>query len=221
MVVAVGLYEKRGEQITVTHALAGPKGIIGAYRKVHEGRRSSRERDLFPIFDLGFARVGISICYDNMFPECARILALKGAEVLLSPFTSLPLTRKAWRLERLVPLRARAQDNRLYVLSASHANPHVPGRPAEWGYSGICCAVDPLGEVVDESRGRVGRPQSVTVSLDEELQRTYLLADVPSMRARRALDYGPLADPRLQADYMTRTPPFAFNSEADRLTVPR
>lgn len=109
---------------------------------MHEGRRSSNEAELLPVFDLGFARVGISICRDNMLPECARILALKGAELLLAPFMSLPLSRKEWRLNRLLALRARAQDNRLFVLSTSHAMPHLEGKPSEWGYSGICCAVD-------------------------------------------------------------------------------
>ncbi len=221
LVIAFGLYETLRGRMYVTQALAGPRGIVGAYRKVHEGECSSRERELFPVFDLGFARVGVSICYDNMFPECARVLALKGAEVLLAPFTSLPLSRKAWRLERLVALRARAQDDRLFVLSASHAQPHVPGRPPEWGYSGICCAVDPLGQVMAESRGRVGRPQRLTVTLEERLQRTYLLANVPSLRARRPRAYRELADEKLQRGYMKRAPVFRYNDQADRLIVPR
>lgn len=219
LVIAFGLYESLRGRLHVTQALAGSRGIVGAYRKVHEGERSSRERELFPVFDLGFARVGISVCYDNMFPECARVLALKGADVLLAPFTSLPLSRRAWRLERLVALRARAQDGRLFVLSASHAHPHVPGRPPEWGYSGISCAVDPLGQVVGESRGRVGYPQRLTVTLDEALQRTYLLADVPSLRARRSRAYRELADEKLQRDYVKNAAAFRYNDQADRFTV--
>lgn len=221
LVIAFGLYEKRNGKVNVTQALAGPRGVIGAYRKVHEGSRSSTERDLFPVFNLGFARVGISICYDNMFPECARILALNGAEVLLAPFTSLPLGRAAWRLERLVALRSRAQDNRLFVLSASHAQPHVPGRPPEWGYRGICCAVDPLGEVVGVSKGRAGRPQRLSVMLDESLRRTYLTADVPSMLRRRPRAYGGLASERLQQDFLKTAAPFEYNERADRIVAGR
>lgn len=221
LVIAVGLYEKRASGVNVTQAFVGPRGLIGAYRKVHEGSRSSTERDLFPVFDLGFAKVGVSICYDNMFPECARILALKGVEVLLAPFTSLPLSRSAWRLERLVALRARAQDNRLFVLSASHARPHVPGRPPEWGYSGVCCAVNPLGEVIGMSRGRAGRPQRLSVTLDESLRRTYLLADVPSLLRRRPTAYRPLADKALQRRYLGSAPPFEYDDRTDRLTASR
>ncbi len=219
LVIAPGFYERRARRICVTQALIGPRGLIGAYRKVHEGRRSSREAELFPVFDLGVARVGISICRDNMLPECARILALKGAELLLAPFMSLPLSRKEWRLNRLLALRARAQDNRLFVLSASHAMPHLAGKPSEWGYSGICCAVDPLGQVIGESTGRPGQPQRLTVTLDEARRRTYVLADVPSIRDRRAADYRELLDESLQRRYVKRSPPFRYNEQADRLTI--
>jgi predicted amidohydrolase len=219
LVIAAGLYERRSGTICVTQALLGPAGLIGAYRKVHEGKRSSREADLFPVFDLGFARVGISICRDNMLPECARILALKGAELLLAPFMSLPLSRKEWRLNRLLALRSRAQDNRLFVLSCSHAMPHVPGKPSEWGYSGICCAIDPLGQVIGESKGRAGQPQRLTVTLDETLRRTYVLADVPASRDRRCDAYRELLDEDVQRRYLEQFPPFKYNERADRLTV--
>lgn len=220
LVISVGLYERLRGRVHITQALLGPRGPIGAYRKVHEGSRSSRDRQLFPVFDLGFARVGVSICYDNMFPEPARILALRGAELLLAPFTSLPLSRAAWRLERLVSLRARAQDNRLFVLSASHARPHVAGKPPEWGYSGICAAVDPLGQVIGISRGKVGQPQHLTVTLDEEMQRTYLLGHVPAMRSRRARAYRALTDAKLQEAYVKNAPAFVYNDRADRLAAP-
>ena len=221
LVIAMGLYERWQSGVYISQALIGPRGIVGVYRKAHEGRLSSREPDLFPVFDLGFARVGVSICYDNMFPECARILALRGAEVLLAPFTSLPLTRRAWNLYRLIALRARAQDNRLFVLSASGAQPHIEGRPPEWGYSGICCAIDPLGEVIGISRGRAGRPQRLTVTLREELRRTYLTADVPALRARRPRDYAALVDEGLQEAYLNTAPAFQYNDQADRLTAER
>lgn len=221
LVIAVGFYERRAGRVNISQALFRPQGLVGVYRKVHEGSKSSRERGLFPVFDLGFARVGISICRDNMLPESARILALAGAEILLAPFMSLPLTRRAWRLGRLVALRARAQDNRLFVLSASHAQPHVPRRPPEWGYSGICCAINPLGEVIGESRGRAGHPQHITVTLEAASQRTYLLADVPAIRERRPRAYSALTSKQVQEDYVKSAAPFRYNDQVDRLTVPQ
>lgn len=216
---AFGLYERNGKKINITQAIAGPGGLVGACRKVHEGRLSSTEAELFPVFELPFARIGISICYDNMFPECARILALKGAEVLLAPFTSLPLSRQAWKDQRLTILRARAMDNRMFVLSASHAEPHVKGRPAEWGYSGICTAINPLGTVLATSSGRTGSPQSVAVTFKEADQRTYVTADVPSMRNRRAADYAELTDAHLQKEYLKNAAAFEYNDLSNELTA--
>ncbi|MBN1809023.1 MAG: carbon-nitrogen hydrolase family protein [Planctomycetes bacterium] len=219
IVIVPGFYEKTAGRIHVSQAVIAPDGILGVYRKVHEGSRSSLDAELFPVFDVGFARVGISICMDNMLPECARALAINGAEVLLAPFASLPLSRKGWRANRLLPLRARALDNRMFVLSASHAQPHVRGRPGEWGYSGICCAVSPLGEVVAESRGRAGTPQNICVDLDAALLDTYLLADVPGMRVRRPGAYGVLADPEAQERYLRNAGEFRYNDSADRMTL--
>lgn len=202
LVVAVGLYEKTGRGIRISQALVGPKGMMGVFRKVHAGSLSSTDRNLFPVFDLGFARVGVCICYDNMFPEHARILTLKGAEVLLCPFTSLPFSREAWEDQRLVVLRARAYDNRAFVVSTSHAGPQVKGKPSEWGNSGICCAVDPLGRVLKISKGKAGKPQSVTVRLKKKTMRTYYLADNPAIRIRRFGDYSSLASGKLQKAYL-------------------
>jgi predicted amidohydrolase len=120
-----------------------------------------------------------------------------------------------------VALRARAQDNRLFVLSASHAQAHVPGRPPEWGYSGICCAIDPLGVVIGESRGRAGHPQHITVTLEAASQRTYLLADVPAIRERRPRAYSALTSEQVQRSYVKSAAPFRYNDRVDRLTVPQ
>lgn len=95
----------------------------------------------------------------------------------------------------------------------------VPGKPREWGYSGICCAVDPLGQVIGESKGRAGRPQHLTVTLDESLLRTYVLADVPAIRDRRPEAYRELIDPDLQHRCVKQAPAFVYNERADRLTV--
>src|SRR6185437_11957107 len=68
--------------------LVGPDGFIGKQRKIHCSRdeafyyKGGRE---LPVFDIGLSKLGIVICYDNQFPEIARILALRGAEVILMP----------------------------------------------------------------------------------------------------------------------------------------
>jgi N-carbamoylputrescine amidase len=55
----------------------------------------------FPIFETAYAKIGLFICYDRHFPECARILALKGAEILFNPSATVAgLSQYLWELEQ-------------------------------------------------------------------------------------------------------------------------
>lgn len=69
--------------------LIGPDGIVGRYRKTHlwdEEKLFFEPGDLgLNVFHLPFGRVGIMICYDGWHPEVARILKLKGADIILDP----------------------------------------------------------------------------------------------------------------------------------------
>jgi predicted amidohydrolase len=88
LVISAGLSEKERDIVFNTQVVVGPGGFIGKQRKLHLSRdevffyKGGRE---IPVFDVGFCRLGIVICYDNQFPEVARVLALRGAEVLLMP----------------------------------------------------------------------------------------------------------------------------------------
>jgi 5-aminopentanamidase len=70
-------------------SLVGPYGMMGLYRKIH---LYNKENDLFspgdlgfPVFNLPIGRIGIMICFDWTFPESARSLALKGAQLIAHP----------------------------------------------------------------------------------------------------------------------------------------
>ncbi len=88
LILCAGLSEKENDIVFNTQVLVGPAGYIGKQRKLHLSRdevflyKGGRE---IPVFDIGPCKVGIVICYDNQFPEIARILALRGAEVILMP----------------------------------------------------------------------------------------------------------------------------------------
>jgi predicted amidohydrolase len=88
LVLAAGLSEKEHDIVYNTLMLVGPAGYIGKQRKLHLSRDEVNYykggRDIL-VFDLGFCKVGAVICYDNQFPEVARVLALRGADVLLMP----------------------------------------------------------------------------------------------------------------------------------------
>ena len=88
LTLAAGLSEKENDIVFNTVVLVGPGGYLGKQRKIHASRDEAffykGGRDI-TVFDIGPCKVGIVICYDNQFPEIARILALRGAEVILMP----------------------------------------------------------------------------------------------------------------------------------------
>lgn len=87
--VCGGLIEQEDNCLYNSAVLAGPEGFIGRYRKLHlfyeEKLWFTPGDEPLEVYDLGIARVGMMVCYDWRFPEVARILALKGAQVLLHP----------------------------------------------------------------------------------------------------------------------------------------
>jgi predicted amidohydrolase len=88
IVVSYGFCERyRGTHYN-TSALVGPEGLIGLQRKVHASYDEFfrfRQAYEWGVYDLGFCTVGTAICHDSDFFESWRILALKGAEVILLP----------------------------------------------------------------------------------------------------------------------------------------
>jgi predicted amidohydrolase len=70
------------------YALVGPEGLLGVQRKVHASHDEFfrfRQAYEWNVFDLGFCKAGITICHDTDFFESWRVLALMGAEVILTP----------------------------------------------------------------------------------------------------------------------------------------
>src|SRR5262249_23761863 len=86
--LAVGLSEKERDIVYNTVVVVGPDGYIGKQRKLHMSRDENflykGGKDI-NVFDIGKCKIGIVICYDNQFPEIARVLALGGADAILMP----------------------------------------------------------------------------------------------------------------------------------------
>lgn len=98
--------------------ITGPigSGYIGKYRKVHLFYREKlffEPGNLgFHVFNIGIAKVGVMICFDWFFPESARTLALKGAEIIAHPSNLvMPYAPRA------MPIRA--LENRVYTITAN------------------------------------------------------------------------------------------------------
>lgn len=113
-----GLLEKENNILYNTAILVTPEGIAGKYRKTHilclGVDRYTSPGDYIEVIDLPQARVALLICYDLRFPESARIAALKGAQIILSP-TNLPQGAEAYG--KFI-YQTRACENRVFLLAA-------------------------------------------------------------------------------------------------------
>lgn len=92
--IPTSFFERDGHHYYNTVAMIDPDGeIMGTYRKSHIPDGPGYEEkyyfrpgnDGFKVWDLFGTRIGIGICWDQWYPECARVMALAGAEVLFYP----------------------------------------------------------------------------------------------------------------------------------------
>ena len=87
--IVTGFAEKAGDKYFNSALLIGPKGIEHTYRKIHLFNEETRWFDSgnipLQINKIGSARIGIMVCFDWVFPEVARTLALQGADILCHP----------------------------------------------------------------------------------------------------------------------------------------
>ncbi|RLD17567.1 MAG: carbon-nitrogen hydrolase family protein [Caldiserica bacterium] len=126
-------YEKdeKEKKIYNTAVLISPSGeIIGKYRKTHlfgdesifKGGWVTPGKEI-PVFETEFANIGIMICYDGDFPEVARTLVKKGAEVIVRPSAFLR-NFEIWSLTN----RARAFDNHVFIVAANATGVDASGK---------------------------------------------------------------------------------------------
>ena len=94
VVIPVSFFEAAGPAFFNSVAMADADGrVLGVYRKSHIPQNPGYEEKYyfspgdtgFRVWDTAFGRIGVGICWDQWFPECARAMALLGAEVILYP----------------------------------------------------------------------------------------------------------------------------------------
>ena len=87
--IVAGLAERENDRCYNSAVLVGPNGFIDCYRKLHlfyhEKRWFEPGNAGLGVYDIGHAKIGIMICFDWFFPEVARCLALKGADIICHP----------------------------------------------------------------------------------------------------------------------------------------
>lgn len=163
-----------------TLVVVDPAGLRATYRKIHLydsfGYRESDRLSAGPlepvVVDVQGWKVGLMTCYDLRFPELARALVDRGAELLVVPAAWVAGDRKVRHWRTLV--RARAIENTVYVAAVGQPGPR---------YSGHSMVVAPDGDVLAET-GRDDDPSGVCSRVSrptlEEVRRTN-----PSLANRR------------------------------------
>jgi predicted amidohydrolase len=116
--IVAGLIEREGPLIYNVAALIGPDGkFAGKYRKVSLPRSEITggvtPGNEYPVFDTRFGKLGMMVCYDGFFPEVARELTNRGAEVIAWP---------VWGCNPLLA-SARACENQVYLVSSTYEPP--------------------------------------------------------------------------------------------------
>ncbi|WP_134169155.1 nitrilase family protein [Paraburkholderia caballeronis] len=93
--IVAGIAERDGERLYNSAVFVGPTGVIGSYRKLHLWNDEKRffepgDRGL-PVFDTGFGRIAIAICYDGWFPEVYRLASAQRADIVCMPTNWVPM----------------------------------------------------------------------------------------------------------------------------------
>ena len=169
------------------------------YAKVHtcdfDVERNLTPGEDFYVTDLdtarGPVRVGAMICYDREFPESARLLMLKGAELILTP-NACPM-----ELNRLSQLRARAFENMLAVATCSYPDSVPDCNGGSSVFDGVAYLPEAEGSR-DTCLLQAGGEEGVCVAgLDLDMLRAYRGREVHGNACRRPKKYGLLTDTRV------------------------
>jgi predicted amidohydrolase len=184
--IVSGLNEREGAALYNSAVFVGPNACIGLYRKLH---LFYREQNYFepgnvglPVFDCGEAKIGMLVCFDWLFPEVWRVLALKSADIICHP-CNLVLPGMC---QRAIPIHA--MINRYYIVTANRV-----GAEGDLAFTGASLIASPRGEVLTQAP-----PDTAHVSVvDVDLSRSRDKQITPMnhlINCRRPDQYGMLTE---------------------------
>jgi len=143
LMVIAGFPEQVQEEVFNSAVIIDQNGeVLGTYQKVHlwdEEEKYFSAGQEFPVWKTAFGTMGVMICYDTEFPETARILADKGAELILAPtanMTPLEHLQKTY-------IQSRAAENQVFVATTNRI-----GIEETTHFFGQSAAANPFGELL-------------------------------------------------------------------------
>ncbi len=205
VVIVASLFEKRAAGLYHNTAVVIERDgtIAGTYRKMHiPDDPAYYEKFYFTPGDKGFApietsvgRLGVMVCWDQWYPEAARLMALRGAEMLIYP-TAIGYAssddeeeqqrqRRAWQMVQ----RGHAVANGLPVVAVNRVGfePDPSGQTDGIQFWGTSFVAGPQGELLHEASENEEESAVVTIDMDhsEQVRRWW-----PFLRDRRIDEYG-------------------------------
>lgn len=202
VVIIASLFEKRAQGLyhNTTAVLDADGTYLGKYRKMHipddphyYEKFYFTPGDLgYKIFDTRFGKIGVLICWDQWYPEAARITALMGAEILFYPTAIGWATAQdaatnteqynAWQTIQ----RSHAVANGVHVVSVNRVGFEQEGRMKFWGGSFIA---NPFGTVLYQASHDL--EEIVVIPIDTNKTDQYR-THWPFLRDRRVDSYAPI-----------------------------
>ena len=187
MLIAANNYESINGKIYNTSTLYGRNGeIIGQYRKVHladSERWSAMPGDDFPVFKTDIGKIGFAICYDMIFPETCRSLALNGADIIVHQTQGWGTGGKAFDDSAVGEafMHVRAAENSVYIIVAKV----IQGNGGDGGRSLV---IDNYGRIIAESEVSKESLLTTEIEPDFDMRDKYdfnnFFSGVPSVKAR-------------------------------------
>jgi predicted amidohydrolase len=185
-----GIPELAGDRCFNTCYLLAGGRVTAKYRKIH---LFNREKELFEAGDLGFVvadlhgtKLGLMICFDWIFPEVTRLLALRGAQVICHPSNLvLPYCPQA--------MITRCIENRVFAITANRVGVEASGE-TELEFIGYSQVVSPDGKILV----RAGDEEVISViDIDPSLTRDKMVTERNDvLRDRKPELYGEICRPR-------------------------
>jgi N-carbamoylputrescine amidase len=179
MIVPIYEVEQEGIYYNTAAVIQNDGAYLGKYRKTHIPHVAPgfwekfyfRPGNLgYPVFDLGFVKIGVYICYDRHFPEGARALGLNGAEIVFNPSATVAgLSEYLWKLEQ----PAHAVANGYFVGAINRVGVEAPWNIGEfYGQSYFC---DPRGRIFAQASRDKDEVLTADLNLDmiSEVRKTW------------------------------------------------
>ena len=163
--IVTGFLEKDGDKLYNSSVFINKRGKKEVYRKVHlfmnEKNIFDRGDKGFPVFQMGEYKLGMLICFDYLFPEPWRMMALEGADIIAHP--SNLVTPNAFKV-----IPAQAMMNGFFILTTNRI-----GSEGDISFAGKTFAVNPKGNTL--AIASADQPEVVLSKIEPELSRDKMI----------------------------------------------